>query len=92
MSLEFSMIGHRKYMCSNKMVDAKWIADGQTKKGKGTENQQLQLQSKGMASQSHIVETTHFVKMLRKRLHKIPLSEHNKPPQFPLCQVGYSFR
>lgn len=90
-SLEISMSGHRKYMCSNKTVDAEWIADEQTKKGKGTEKQQLQLQSKGMASQSHIVETTHFIKMLRKRL-QIPLSEHNKPLQFPLCEVGYSVR
>jgi hypothetical protein len=79
-------------MCSNKTVDTEWIAAGHTKKGEGTEDQQLQLQSKGMASQSHIVETTHFIKMLRKRLHKIPLSEHNKPLQFPLCEVGYSIR
>jgi hypothetical protein len=91
-SLENSMSGHRKCMCSNKTVDTEWIAAGHTKKGEGTEDQQLQLQSKGMASQSHIVETTHFIKMLRKRLHKIPLSEHNKPLQFPLCEVGYSIR
>jgi hypothetical protein len=91
-SLETSMSGHRKYMCSNKTVDAEWIADGQIKKGKGTENQQLQLQSKGIVSQSHILGTDHFIKMLRKRLHKITLSEHNKPLQFPLCEVGYSIR
>jgi len=90
-SMEMSTNGHRKYMCSKPKttVDTEWVAQAQNKRTKTITNNQQKLGFVGV-SRGHFIEATHFIKMLRARLHKIPPTEHNKPLQFPLCEIGYS--
>ncbi|KAF3050948.1 hypothetical protein E8E11_009672 [Didymella keratinophila] len=90
-SMEMPTNRHRKYMCSKPKttVDTEWVAAMQNKRVKKITNNQQKLGFVGV-NRGHIVEATHFIKMLRARLHKIPPTERNKSLQFPLCEVGYS--
>jgi hypothetical protein len=82
--LSASKRGYRKYMSKRPRitVDDNWYSAASN-----TAQKYLDAHSP-----SHVIETTHFIRMLRDRLTKIPLEDHDEPLQFPLVEVGYSVR